>query len=401
MEIACNLFTQQVGSPQPAQLVPEVPVLPDSDEISLHAAIESIAYHINRAEKVVLIAGSRLRAVNGIDHFVKFAQALGCPVAVMPDAKGMFSEHDENFIGCYWGSLSDIMVQKAVDSADLVICCGPIFSDFVTVGWTTTFPQDKSIVMAVDHAHVCGKRFSFICLSTLLNRLASSVPKKTNFMATGEEEKADVCHGQHPLESALTLSFLQEELQLNVASDKYGAVLVETGDAWFIAEKLKIPPDTSFHIQMQYGSIGWAMGALVGVGQVGRQVGFGKVLALIGDGSFQVSPQELSTMISEDLDITIVLLNNGSYSTEEQIHGGGEYNKVVRWKYAHLMGVFGGVEPSARSYLAHTNGELKQALSDSVEHHGVALIECMLDKDDCTEELRHWGQKIAEANCRA
>lgn len=401
LELPCNLIQQHVSCwPKPVRMVPEIPILPTSDEVSLEAAMNAIRCHLDKAQKVVLVAGPKLRAMNAVDHFTKFACTMGCPVVVTPDAKGLFNEHDDCFLGFLWGSISNAVVQKAMDDADLVIYCGPIFNDYTTVGWTSIVNYEKSIIMSLDHVHVMFDRFSFICLNTVLARLADCAPKKSNFMVSELAEKEQFERGQHHSNDPLSLDFFQEEIQLAVGSGKYCAVVAETGDSWFIAEKLKIPPETQFHVQMQYGSIGWALGACMGVGLMSRQGGCGKVLALIGDGSFQVTAQELSTIISEQLDVTIMIINNASYTIEEQIHS-GVYNQLVSWKYAQLVDVFRGEEPAARSYMVKSNGDLQQALRDSYEHHGVAVIECCMDMNDCTKEMRAWGEKIAAANRRA
>lgn len=66
---------------------------------------------------------------------------------------------------------------------------------------------------------------------------------------------------------------------------KDSAVIAETGDAWFNCQKLKLPDGCSYEFQMQYGSIGWAVGATFGYAQGAKQR---RVIACIGDGSFQV-----------------------------------------------------------------------------------------------------------------
>jgi len=72
-------------------------------------------------------------------------------------------------------------------------------------------------------------------------------------------------------------------------------VLTETGDSWFNGMKLRLPEGAKFEIQMQYGSIGWS----------GRRdpracpAESSRVIAAIGDGSFQLS--EVSTMIRYEL----------------------------------------------------------------------------------------------------
>lgn len=353
---------------------------------------------VDKADKVVIIAGPKLKPLNALEPFVALTRDLDCCVAVMPDAKGVFNEFDDNYLGYYWGSISSPSVLKALDDSDLIVYCGPRFNDYTTMGWTSTVNYDKSIVISVDHVHVRNVRYSYICLPTVLHRLAGNVSRKYNFVRTKSDE-GGICTAKHQMEDPVSLSFLLEELQLTVGSGKYCSVVAETGDCWFIAEKLKVPPETMFCIQMQYGSIGWAVGASLGVGLMARQMGCGKLLSLIGDGSFQVSAQELSTIISEQLDVTILLINNASYTIEDQIHP-GSYNQLINWKYTQLLDAFRGDRPAARSYFCKSNKDLKFALCDSYEHYGVALIECYMDKNECTEEMRKWGQHIAAANAR-
>ncbi|RYH22600.1 alpha-keto acid decarboxylase family protein [archaeon] len=404
LELPCNLVTEAVPRPEPVRMIPEVPILPVSDEVSLECALRAICDAVDGAERVLLVAGPKLRTANAIDNFAKLAETLGCCVTVTPDAKSMFDEYNENFLGYYWGPISNRNVKTAMKEADLIIFCGAMFSDYVTVGWTAPIPYEKSIIIALDHVHVQKRRFSYIFLSTVISRLCGCLSKKGNFLQGRIEEVSTT--GQEKSSSSratpdtLQLGFIQDELQFNVGSGKYTSVVAETGDSWFIAEKLKIPGDTNFFIQMQYGSIGWALAACLGVGLVTKELGGNKVLALIGDGSFQVAVQELSTIIEEDLDVTIIVMNNASYAIEEQINP-GVYNQVVNWKYAELIKVFGGGEPLARSFVCETNEDFKKALAESYEHSGVSLVECRIDKNDCTMELREWGEKVAAANQRA
>ena len=73
------------------------------------------------------------------------------------------------------------------------------------------------------------------------------------------------------------------------------AIVVETGDSWFNGQKLRLPSGCGYECQMQYGSIGWSVGAVLGMSSALKDEK--RVLALIGDGSFQMTCQEVSSMI--------------------------------------------------------------------------------------------------------
>jgi len=84
---------------------------------------------------------------------------------------------------------------------------------------------------------------------------------------------------------------------------------------------MKLPPGCGYEFQMQYGSIGWSVGAVLGYALAAQPEGQ-RVVALIGDGSFQMTAQEVSTMIRYGADPIIVLINNGGYTIEVEIHDG-------------------------------------------------------------------------------
>ena len=73
------------------------------------------------------------------------------------------------------------------------------------------------------------------------------------------------------------------------------ALLVETGDSWFNGLKVRLPHGCRFEIQFQAGSIGWCCPATLGY-ELGCTAPT-RVISMIGDGSFQLTAQEVSTMV--------------------------------------------------------------------------------------------------------
>ena len=122
---------------------------------------------------------------------------------------------------------------------------------------------------------------------------------------------------------------------VSIASPKMlnadSAVIAETGNSWFNGMHLKLPEGARFEIQMQYGSIGWSVGATLGYALGSSR----RVVTLVGDGSFQMTAQEVSTMIRYGLKPIIFLINNGGYTIEVEIHD-GPYNPIKNWDYAGL-----------------------------------------------------------------
>ena len=95
----------------------------------------------------------------------------------------------------------------------------------------------------------------------------------------------------------------------------------------------------------------------------------------------------------------IFLLNNRGYTIEAEIHD-GPYNRIKNWNYAALVDAFNAGEGYGLGLKASTVAELSSAIILAKGHDGLVLIECTLDRDDCTSELLIWGRRVAAANSR-
>jgi len=183
--------------------------------------------------------------------------------------------------------------------------------------------------------------------------------------------------------------------QVRAALGAGTALLVETGDSWFHGLETRLPEGCRFEIQFQAGSIGWSVPATLGY-----ELGFKeprRVIAMIGDGSFQLTAQEVSTMIRHGTRPIIVLVNNHGYIIEDAIHE-GPYNKIKNWDYAGLMAVLTNREGAGLGLRARTAGEMAAAFQTALGHEGPCLIEVDIDPTDCSPTMREWGTRVAAAN---
>jgi indolepyruvate decarboxylase len=118
-------------------------------------------------------------------------------------------------------------------------------------------------------------------------------------------------------------------------------------------------------------------------------------LLFIGDGSLQMTAQELSTMLRHGLKPIIFVLNNRGYTIERVILGPeAEYNEIQNWNYAGLAGNFAAGRP-VRSYVASTEGELEAALARAAEEREFTVIELRLEKMDAPAGLKRMGPQVA------
>jgi len=110
-------------------------------------------------------------------------------------------------------------------------------------------------------------------------------------------------------------------------------VVTETGTSNFGALEMPLPAKTICLSQILWGSIGWATGAAVGAALAARERRLkGRTLLFTGDGSLQLTVQELSTAMRHGLTPIVFVLNNRGYTIERHLHGmKRHYNDVVNW----------------------------------------------------------------------
>ncbi|TRU20293.1 MAG: alpha-keto acid decarboxylase family protein [Microcystis aeruginosa Ma_MB_S_20031200_S102] len=393
IEIACNIAAAPCASPGPVSaIINEAP----SDAETLAAAVSAAAEFLHSKQKPVLLIGSQLRAAKAEKEAIELAEALGCSVAVMAAAKSFFPEEHPQYVGTYWGEISSPGTSAIVDWSDSVVCLGAVFNDYSTVGWTA-MPSGPTVLNAnKDSVKFDGYHFSGIHLRDFLSCLARKVEKRDATMAEFARFRSQSVPVE-PARSEAKLSRIEMLRQIGPLVTAKTTVFAETGDSWFNGIKLQLPTGARFEIEMQWGHIGWSIPAAFGyaLGAPERQI-----ICMIGDGSFQLTAQEVAQMIRQKLPIIIFLVNNHGYTIEVEIHD-GPYNNIKNWDYAGLIKVFNAEDGAGQGLLATTAGELAQAIEVALENReGPTLIECVIDRDDATADLISWGKAVAVANAR-
>jgi len=117
-------------------------------------------------------------------------------------------------------------------------------------------------------------------------------------------------------------------------------------------------------------------------------------LLFIGDGSFQETAQELSTMLRHDCKPVIFLINNGGYTIERGYMGKtADYNDIAPWAYSKLPKVFR-PDTTAQSFVVKTVADLEKALS--APNDRLVFIESVMDPYDAPAAVIHSSNTGAE-----
>lgn len=399
IEIASNLADAECPEPQPKQF-PRAWELPyDADAVE--QAADAVAKQLNATKKPILLAGPHLRPYGAIDAFKRLAEALGCAVAVQPNAKGFFPEDHPQYIGHYLGTSSASGAEAMVDLSDCVLAAGPMFTDYSTVGWTTTVPNDSGyIAIAEDGVTIPEGNYTNLPIAPVLDAVAQKVAKNS---ATIEQYNRDDVTGEQaeytPAADGEQLTRAEMVHQINELITQDSTLFAETGDSWFNGMHMQLPGGAGFEIEMQWGAIGWSVPSAHGYA-VAKGNDHHTIL-MVGDGSFQLTAQEVCNMIRYQDNITVIVVNNKGYVIESALHE-GPYNYYKNWDYAALMDAFNAEDGEGIGITATTAGELRDALRTASENtHRPVLIEAQIPHDDMTQDLVKWGKPVSAAIGRA
>jgi indolepyruvate decarboxylase len=137
-----------------------------------------------------------------------------------------------------------------------------------------------------------------------------------------------------------------------------------------------MPKGTTFHNQTLWGSIGWATPAAFGAAVAAPDR---RVVLVTGDGSHQLTAQEIGQFARRDLKPIVFVLNNSGYLIERLLckNPGFVYNDVASWRYSELPHALGCDDWfTAR---VTTCGEFDQALKVAGQKNTAAYIEVVTD----------------------
>jgi indolepyruvate decarboxylase len=399
---ACLAHQQPVYISLPADVVlmpcqrPDAfrfPAPAPSDPAALGEALKEALDMLDHAQKPVVIGDVELIRFKLQKEFAGFLDKTGLPYTTMMLGKTVLSEHHPQFIGLFEGERSRDYVRQRVESADCILQLGALMTDFNTGGFTTHLDDSKTISANIRSVKIKHHYYENVSLRDFILGLTDKLALRNR--ATLEIQCAAEGCVHRPTEpyrpdapQLLTIKRFFDRMSHFVENDSI--VVAETGVSLFSAAEMLMPEGATFIGQTFYGSIGYTVGATLGASSAAPDR---PTVLFVGDGSFQVTCQDLSTMIRHRLKPVIFLINNDGYTIERVIVD-RPYNDIQPWHYHKLVDVFGG----GLSLDVRTEGELEAALAQAAQADRLVFIEIHTGRLDCPEALRSAGRSMAKTN---
>jgi indolepyruvate decarboxylase len=362
---------------------------PRSDPRQLRRAIHQISERFARAQRPAILLDADADRFGWAETLVALAEARGVPIAHLLPARGVVSDSHPLSIGTYRGAASAQAVRAAVEDSDCLFCVGTRFTDVATGLFTHRIRPEAVIDLQPFDVKLDGEFFSAVTavelLKGLLRRARESAAPSSKVTPRAANPVAPTTQG------ALTQAVFWRQIQRYL--EPRDVVVTDTGTSYFASANLMLPEGTAFIAQPVWASLGYALPAALGTGLAASER---RQLIFLGDGAFQMTVQELSTILRLELKPIIFLINNDGYTIERLIFGPhSSYNDLSPWHYGHIPAALDKQE-RAVVHSVRTEAELQAALHAARDASRLHFIELVLAQLDAPEALVRFARRAAE-----
>lgn len=350
-----------------------------SVKAELDAAVGTILARVAAAKNPVAVVTSLVSRYGVRDLAAELITRLNIPVVTTPNDKGTLDESMPQFVGLYAGGWSSSKaLSNAVAAADLVLDIGGMVTTELNTGmWTGGAPNPANIVSIQDNwVRSREKVFVGAAIDDVLKALVEKATPRPSVEWPRTEPAPVTGAPGDAISSASLYPRLLGQLRPG------DTLVVETGTCMTRINKLRLPAGVHAEGQGLWGSIGWATPASMGVAMAKRE---GRTWLVTGDGSHQLTLNELAVMYRYGVKPRIIVLNNGLYGVEDIIsERGHEYDDLAAVNYHLLPEAFG-----CKGWIVakvSTNAELEAAFARVAAEDAAAYLEVMIPNEESQPE---------------
>ena len=368
------------------------PFSADPPPIDRRVAEQAMAEILN-AQRPVVYAGGGITNSGASELLRVFAEALRLPVAPTLMGLGGFPSSHPLCLGML-GMHGTYTANMAVAECDLLLALGVRFDDRVTGKLATFAPQARVIHVDIDPANI-GKN---VAPSLALAADAKQALQEFLRLASEQEElrqqsiesrslwwdRISAWQSSQPLRFTGSLNQIKPQTvvrELHRLTKGQAIVTTDVGQhQMWMAQFYPFTKTRQLITSGGLGTMGFGLPAAIGAklacpGEL--------VVAVVGDGGFQMTNQELATAIQYDIPVKVVIMNNGYLGMVRQwqeMFYDRTYSEVdisVAPDFVKLAEAYGAV-----GFRAERPDELPDALAAGLNHKGVAVIDVAISKEE-------------------
>ena len=376
-------------------VVPEGPYVPQtveptSDKDALNEALNEAVRLVSASQRPVILAGVEIHRFGLQKQLLALAEGAGIPIATTMLGKSVISEAHPLFIGVYEGAMGQETVTEFVEHSDCLLLLGTFMTDINLGIYTANLDPSKCIYVTSETLRISHHDYHGVLFGDFMQELVDArlkAPAQTLPPTPAAEVTSSATSPTGARENPITVERLIAIL--NRALDDSTIVIADTGDALFAAAELSIHQQTEFIGPAYYASMGFAVPAALGTMVARPDL---RPVVLVGDGAFQMTGMELSTIVRHGYHPIVIILDNEGYGTERLLqHGDYEFNEIHPWNFAKLPEIFG----QGTGYEVRTEGQFEDALGAAWEDRKTMnIIHVHLDRNDCSKALTRLAERL-------
>jgi len=365
-------------------------------------AIEKAAKLINKAQKPFLVIGQGIMLSNAENELLQFAEKSGIPVASTLLGLGAFPNNHPLYTG-FLGMHGDYAPNIKTNECDVLIAVGMRFDDRVTGDVSRYAKQAKVIHIDIDASELHKIIKADVPVHAdakealeILTRLVDEKQHSAWLQEFTDAKKTEVDTLLRSAELLYSDEIKMDEVikMLSELTNGEAIIVTDVGQHQMMTARYYQYNKTKSNVTSGgLGTMGFALPAAIGAK-------FGApekpVVAIIGDGGFQMTLQELGTILQSKVDVKIIILNNrflGMVRQWQQMFFEKRYSftEMISPDFVTLAKAY-----SIEAIKIEARTDLKQTLSTMLNHKGSYLLEVMVAKEENVFPMMPTGASVSE-----
>ena len=285
------------------------------------AAIERAAAIIRDARKPLVVAGGGVIYAEASKQLRAFADATGIPVSDTQAGKGAINHDHPAAVGGV-GSTGAASANALADEADVVIGIGTRYSDFTTASHTQFKNPDVKFVNINVAAFDAAKHSAEMVVGDARESLEALTAALDGYRV-GDDYTERIAGLKAEWAKATHECYHRDQTPLPAQTEVFGALNELMGDRDVVINAAgsmpgdlqclwQAPTPEQYHVEYAFSCMGYEIPAAMGVKLARPEA---EVVSIVGDGTYQMLPMELATIVQEKIKVIFVLLQNYGFAS--------------------------------------------------------------------------------------
>ena len=365
-------------------------------------AVEAAVALLNQAKKPLMVIGQGIMLSNAENELLQFAEKSGIPVASTLLGLGAFPNNHPQYVGLL-GMHGDYAPNIKTNECDVLLAVGMRFDDRVTGDVSRYAKQAKVIHVDIDASELNKIIKADVPVHAdareALEKLTALVTEKVHLtwlqeFATAKAMEVFTLANTKKMQHSEELK-MDEVVELLSELTKGEAIIVtDVGQHQMMAARYYQYNKTKSNVTSGgLGTMGFALPAAIGakLGAPDKEV-----IAIIGDGGFQMTLQELGTILQSKMAVKIVILNNkflGMVRQWQQLFFEKRYSftEMISPDFVALAKSY-----SIEAQKVEDRAALKSALEQMLNHNEAYLLEVRVAKEENVFPMVPTGASVSE-----